>query len=100
MSEITSQPRSQKRFVRKQVLITEDQNLRLKALAAATGRSEAELVREAVDAKLEQAEPHDWRASWREAAGMWSDYDQLDERIKAARGSWRKRRERLFGDGD
>ena len=50
------------KMVRKQFFITAEQNKRLKAHAAATGVSEAELVRAGIDLRLERkVEKTDWR---------------------------------------
>jgi hypothetical protein len=45
------------RMVRKQILLTPEQSRRVKGLSVAVGRTEAELVREAIDAKL-SADPN------------------------------------------
>ena len=69
------------RLVRKQVLLTPYQNAGLKRLAAVSGRSEGDLVREAVETLVASGSilESDWKSAWREAAGMWKDYPELDQ---------------------
>lgn len=78
------------RLVRKQVLLTPDQNAGLKRLASISGRSEGDLVRGAVETMLEtsEASAEDWKVGLRSIAGMWAGRDDLDQ-IYAER---RKRR--------
>lgn len=85
------------RMVRKQILLTPDQSRKLKALAVATGRTEADLFREAIDAKLASAGEQDWKVAWLAAAGMWADYPQIEDQMADARARRRQRHERLFG---
>ena len=73
------------RFVRKQLLITPEQNRRMKALAAAVGKTEAELFREAVEAMLEAAEKQDSKAALLSAAGLWADFAEIDDIVADAR---------------
>jgi len=77
------------RMLRKQVFITAEQNRRLKSLAAATGQSEGELIREGVEKVLEaRASEEDWKAAIRRLAGMWKNRDDLDELFPRLRRSW------------
>ena len=77
-------------MVRKQLLMTPEQNSRLKALAATTQRPESELVREALDSWLasQQVVQPDWKAHWRQAAGLWEDREDLDDMMPRLRASW------------
>ena len=86
-----------RRMVRKQLLLTREQNAHLKRIAAATSRSEGELVREAVDDWLsrQQEETEDWRAHLLSLAGMWADRDDLDDFYAELREQRRQRRERM-----
>ena len=88
--------KKKQRMVRKQFFITADQNRRLKELAAITGKSEAELVRDVVDRRLdeEQQGADDWKAAWRQAAGMWKDRTDLDQFYSDLRAARKRRRER------
>lgn len=81
------------RLVRKQVLITQEQNQRLKALAAETGCSEAELFREAVTQRLDQAHSPDWKTAFRRASGIWADRTDEDiaKMMSDLRGGWKRR---------
>ena len=88
---------AKKRMVRKQVFVTPEQNRRLKERAALSGVAEAQLIREAIDIVLEKQkrEDDDWRAGLRRIAGMWKDYDEIDEIIARRRGRRKVRRKRL-----
>jgi predicted transcriptional regulator len=90
------------RMVRKQILLTPEQSQRIKALAMAMGRTEAELFREAIDARLASvaADNQAWKAAWLAAAGMWAAYPEIDEKMAIARSRRRMRHERLFGSKD
>jgi predicted transcriptional regulator len=89
------------RMVRKQLLITPEQNRRIKALAAATGRTEAYLLREAIDAKLASAGEVDWRVGFFAAVAEWPADSDIAERIAENRKAWARRHKRLIGgDGD
>jgi predicted transcriptional regulator len=96
--------KSRARLVRKQLMLTSEQNARLKRVAAATSRSEGELVREAVDDWLsrQEADDQNWKDAWRQAAGIWADRDDLDEfyaERRAARGRRRDRMNKLMRGG-
>lgn len=85
-------------MIRKQVYIREDQDSRLKALAAVTGKAEAELIRDGLDRVLaeEEAKKQDWKKVWLEVAGIWKDHDEIDEIIAENRRRVQKRMDRLF----
>jgi hypothetical protein len=88
------------RMVRKQVRITVEQNQQMKRIAATTGRSEADLLREAVAEKLavltaQQPTESDWRAKMRAAlAGAPLDQD-FEDSVRNAKTSqaaaWERR---------
>ena len=84
-------------MIRKQLLITDAQNRRLKALASATARSEGDLVREAVEEWLvrKETERRDWQDAWQSACGMWSGREDLDTLEAERRRRRRQRRERV-----
>jgi hypothetical protein len=88
------------RMVRKQLFVTAEQNQRLKALAAGTGKSEGQLIREGLDDRIarEPAGDQDWKAVWMKAAGMWADYPEVHEKLARGRASWGARRKRLPGE--
>ena len=84
-------------MVRKQLFLTAEQNRRLEDLAAATGKSQAALIRDGIDAFLarEQADEQDWKAEILQAAGIWADHDQIDTIMRESRERRRLRRERI-----
>jgi hypothetical protein len=85
------------KMVRKQIFISPEQNRRLKARAAATGVSEAELVRAGIDLRLEQKpEKTDWRRLAERLSGAWAERENLDEEMREIRGRW-NRREQFLG---
>jgi hypothetical protein len=89
-------PRKQ-RMIRKQVFITPEQDRRLKERAALSGVAEARLIREGIDMVLEKQRPEDddWKVGLLRIAGMWKDYDEIDEIIARRRARRRDRRKRL-----
>lgn len=87
-------------MIRKQFFIEEEQNARLKSTALATGKSEAELIREGIDQRLVKAKDEieltDWRAGWRKVAGMWADYPEIDEIMDERRKARGRRRDQMM----
>ena len=86
------------KMVRKQLFITADQNKRIKSRAAATGKSEGEIIRRGIDRELEDKAAEgagDWKDAWRQAFGMWKDRDDIDEFYAERRTRRRKRRQRM-----
>jgi hypothetical protein len=84
------------KMVRKQIFVTAEQNRRLKARAAATGVSEAELVRAGIDLQLErQPEKTDWRKLADSLSGAWAERDDLDGLLRKNRKGWKRRLKRL-----
>jgi hypothetical protein len=85
------------KMVRKQFFITAEQNKRLKAHAAATGVSEAQLVRAGIDLRLERKdEKTDWRRLAASFSSAWAERENLDEEMREIRGRW-NRRDQLLG---
>jgi hypothetical protein len=88
------------RMIRKHVRITSEQNQQMKQIAATTGRSEADLLREAVSEKLAalREAPRgdgDWRAKLRVAlAGPRFDQD-FEDSVRSAKSTqaanWERR---------
>jgi Arc/MetJ-type ribon-helix-helix transcriptional regulator len=66
-------------MIRTEIYLTDSEQEALRSLAQDTGRSQSELIREAIDAMLERREPVDRRAAMRQAQGMWSDRDDLPD---------------------
>jgi hypothetical protein len=86
------------KMVRKQLFITADQNRRIKSRAAATGKSEGEIIRRGIDRELDDkaAEAEgDWKEAWRQAFGMWKDRDDIDAFYAERRKRRSKRRQRM-----
>ena len=85
------------KMVRQQLFVTAEQKRRIKTRAALTGVSEGEIIRRGIDRELEQetkATEGDWKESWRQAAGMWKDRDDIDAFYTERRKRRQKRRER------
>jgi plasmid stability protein len=61
---------------RTQILLDDDQYQRLKSESARTGRSIADLVREAVDQRFRTSSDRAWRAL-RASRGAWADRDDI-----------------------
>ena len=86
-----------KRMVRKRVLLSADQNRRLKALAAASGKSEAALIRGGIERVLAEqfANPDDWKRRFLDAVANLGDMSELADRVEANKKEqaklWRKR---------
>lgn len=64
---------------RTQIYLTEQEQFALRALATASGRSQSELIREAVDRYLEAAAPQARRAALMAAAGLWRGRNDLPD---------------------
>ncbi len=88
------------RMVRKQILLTPEQSRGIKALAVATGMTEAELVREAIDAKLSSVPNQAWKAAILAVVAEWPADSKIEERIAEGRALRAKRRARLWRDKD
>ena len=76
-------------MVRTQVYLTEEERIGLENVSKATGKKQSELIREAVDRFLEQAEGGLRDAVLRETAGLWRDRKDLPD-FAAARRSWNR----------
>lgn len=60
-------------MVRTQIYLTEQEQSALRTMAGNTGRSQSELIREAVDLLIEQAQSNDRVQVLDAAAGLWVD---------------------------
>jgi hypothetical protein len=85
------------KMVRKQLFITEEQNRKLKEQAAATGVSEAELIRTGIDLKLEgKPQRTDWRSLAESFSISWAEREDLEEEMREIRRRW-NRRDQIMG---
>ena len=66
-------------MVATQVYLTPEENRALQDLARRTGRSEGELIRDAIDAMLARSGEPSRRARMREACGLWRDRRDLPD---------------------
>ena len=66
-------------MVATQVYLTLEEQRALQALARRTGRSQDELIREAIDAMLARSDEADGRSAMLQARGLWRDRDDLPD---------------------
>lgn len=66
-------------MVRTQIYLTEEEQHGLRALSRRTGRTQSELIREAIDLLLSQQEGSDRLALLRQARGLWSERVDLPD---------------------
>lgn len=66
-------------MIRKQVYITEEQNELLSRRAEETGRSQSELIREAINLIAPEHERERRTAILRDTAGLWENRDDLPD---------------------
>jgi len=64
---------------RTQIYLTEQEQTALRRLAEASGRSQSELIREAVDRYLREFSPQAQRAALLGAVGIWRERDDLPD---------------------
>lgn len=74
-------------MVRTQIYLTEEERTGLGALVEATGKKQAELIREAIDRLLDTVSDHRRASVLNSAAGMWRNRSDLPD-FKATRQSW------------
>ena len=77
-------------MVRTQVYLTKRERDEVAALAAATGKKQSEVIREAIDAWLEQSGGARLNAALDVAAGLWKDREDLPD-FRAMREEWTRR---------
>lgn len=77
-------------MVRTQIYLTEREQQGLRNLARQTGRSQSELIREAIDRLLETRDEPDRRALVLQAAGIWKDRTDLPD-LRELRAEWDQR---------
>lgn len=64
-------------MIRTQIYLTEQEQTALKALTRQTGKSQSELIRDAVDRLLAQLDSRSRLDKLRAARGMWKNRDDL-----------------------
>ena len=83
-------------MVRTQIYLTDEQKLRLERLAAASGKRQSEMIREALDAYLAARGAQDWKEAFAAVRGMWAGRDGLDDLVRGLRAEWEGRLERTY----
>jgi hypothetical protein len=66
-------------MVRTQIYLTEIEQQALRVLARRTGRTQSELIREAIDRFIAQAEQIDRRLLLQQARGLWQNRTDLPD---------------------
>jgi hypothetical protein len=74
-------------MVRTQIYLTEEERAGLGALVEATGKKQAQLIREAIDRLLDTVSERRRASVLNSAAGMWRNRSDLPS-FKATRQSW------------
>ena len=62
-------------MLRTQIYLSEAERQGLQALASRSGRSQSELIREAIDSFLERNQPQNRLAKLRQGRGLWAGAD-------------------------
>ena len=83
-------------MVRTQIYLTDEQKRQLERLAAASAKTQSEMIREAIDGYLAEREPTDWQAAFEAVRGMWADRDDLDDFVRDLGAEWERRLERNY----
>lgn len=79
-------------MLRTEVALTDDQHERLQRLARESGRSESDLIQEAINRFLAASPPSgDWRAVVARTHGLWADRPEVEDEIARARAELDRR---------
>lgn len=82
-------------MIRTQIYLTETEKSHLGRLSKRTGKSQSEIIRQAIDLYAERYVPEDRRVCLREARGMWRDRADVPD-LRALR----EESDRSFEGGD
>jgi len=74
-------------MIRTQIYLTERQRDKMSVLAKGTGKKQSELIREAIDLLIDQADPNRREALLSQAAGIWKDREDLPD-FQVMRAEW------------
>jgi hypothetical protein len=74
-------------MIRTQIYLTEDERTAIQALAAAAGKPQSEIIREAVDEMIARSGAAHRDAVLDATAGLWRDRDDLPD-FRALRQEW------------
>ena len=71
----------------------------VRRLAQRLGKTETELLHEAVAALMQQASLQNWKTALSRIEGMWADHPDVPN-ISELRAGWQERGQQLTGSGD
>lgn len=77
-------------MVRTQIYLTEEEQVSLQTLAVASGRSQSEIIRQAVDEFVTKSTGDHRLQMIRKARGIWKNREDTPD-IRALREGWRRR---------
>jgi hypothetical protein len=66
-------------MVRTQIYLTEKERTALQAIAHQTGKTQSELIRQAIDSLVEQFQQENRKALLQQARGIWKERDDLPD---------------------